>query len=287
MGYDDKLTIINFNSQKKGLYSISPDDRSTYLSSVLEQEEPGICFLPGDDKRARLNAVRGYGQFTTPNADDTVLLYDTNKVEMKQPQVNLNSLVGDLAGLDLNQMVCPQVEVSSLRPCKSVVKEFSIVSWAYKLFEERSVRMETRAESIITFAQRLSVKTEKPVIISGEMNIDSTILDRIVKTRCSEMQKLFLGEIEPDMIEAGFLPSNMKTATLEFRHLFMMKVFRCSSSTIIKTRERQAVADCFIASKQLDLAEAKLLHVEQVSEHSICIRKVTFLDTYIYRHPHG
>lgn len=269
MGYDDKLTIINFNSQKKGLYSMPPDERSTYLSSVLEKEEPGICFLPGDDKRAGLNAVRGYGQYTIPNAEDTVLLYDTNKVQMKQPGVDLNSLVGDLSGLDLNQMVCPQVVVSSLKPYTAVVKEFNIVSWAYQLFEGKSVRMETRAESIVIFSQRLSVKTGKPVIISGEMNIDAAILDSIVKTRCTEMQKLFLGAIKPDMTEAGFLPSNMKTAATEFRHLFMMKVFRCSSNTTVQTRERQAVADCFIASKQLDLVETTLLDVEQVSGHVI------------------
>ncbi|XP_045197274.2 uncharacterized protein LOC123551996 [Mercenaria mercenaria] len=274
---NDNLSIISFNSSRKGLLTLSDGQRPSYLQRLFESAEPDICFLPGDDKYANLNVIRGYGQYTIPNAEATVLLYDSNRVKMMEPKASLNSF-GPLPGLDFNQMVVPQVEVSTLQPYQQVVKEFSMVSWKHDFFQTATVEVKTLVESIITFSQRLAITTGKPVLIGGEMNIDFTILNQIVNKLSNDNQEDFLSTMQSVMSEQGFLPSMTKSSLRDIRHLFMMKVFRCksnSSNGVVKTwddrKSTEVVADCFIASKHLQLAEASLLDVEKVTGRQICI----------------
>jgi hypothetical protein len=189
---------------------------------------------------------------------------------MTNPKVNLSTL-GPIPGLDLNQMVVPDVEVSSLQPIKTPVKTFNMVSWRYDFFETacERVTVEKWVEGIITFSQRLAWTTQKPVIIGGEMKVEFNMLMKIVKKLSSDSQKGFLENMQPIMGEMGYLPSMSKSSLTNVRHLFMMNVFRCDTSKhqeIVQTWDGtpEVVADCFIASKNLELAEATLLDVEQV-----------------------
>jgi hypothetical protein len=269
---NDNLSIVSFNSSRKGLLTLSPDQRPSYLQRIFQSSnaKPDICFLPGDDKYAKLHAIRGYDQFTVPNSEDTVFLFDVNRVKMEKPKVNFNSF-GQLPGLDFDKLVVPQVEVSTLQPYKQVVKEFSMISWKYGYFQSTGISVETLMESLITFSQRLAITTEKPVLIGGEMNIEYSTLMKIVKKLSTNQQEEFLANMQPVMSEQGFLPSMTKSSLRDIRHLFMMNVFQCksnSSNGVIKTwedRQRtEIVPDCFIASKHLKLAEASLLDVEEV-----------------------
>lgn len=284
---NDKLSIVSFNSSRKGLMTLSPGQRPSYLQRLFESAEPDICFLPGDDKYAKLNVIRGYGQFTVPHNDDTVLLYNSNRVSMKEPQVSLNAF-GYLPGLDFDQLVVPQVEVTAPKPVNQIVKEFSMVSWKFDFFEtasKKGLRAETLLESIITFTQRLAWTTRKPVLIGGEMKIDFNILKKIVERLSHKENDQFLAELQPILEKVGYLPSMTEASSSDLRKLFMMKVFRCqpnNSTTIVNTWEQnnnrqEVVSDCFIASKNLQLAEASLLDVEQVTGRQI---SMPLLQTY-------
>ncbi|XP_045197391.2 uncharacterized protein LOC123552067 [Mercenaria mercenaria] len=274
--YNDNISIISLNSSRKGLLAMPQDDQVNYLNSIFENAPPDICFLPGDDKMAKLNVIRGYKQFTIPNAKDTVLLYDTSRITMKKPNVSFNSF-GPMPGLDFNKMVVPQVEVFTLKPCQRVVKEFSIVSWTFDFFETAPVQPETLVESIIIFAQQLAKITRIPVLIGGEMSIDHRKLNEIVKKVSKDSQEEFLASIHPEMSENEYLPSMTKASSRNQRHLFMMNVYRCEANGANGSVEQsvggntsdQVVADCFIASKTLHLTEPTFLDFNEVTGRKI------------------
>ncbi|XP_052803000.1 uncharacterized protein LOC128233386 [Mya arenaria] len=271
MGHD-KLSIVSFNSSRKGLNSLPDVHRSPYLQRILEASEPEICLLPGDDKTVSMNSVKGYGQYKVPSADGTVLLFDNNRVRMRSPNVSFNTF-GPLPGLDMDNMVCPGVEVLSLTPSgnQSVVKEFSMVTWKYTMSTETKVKIETLAESLILFSQRLALLTGKPVLVGGELTIDHGSLKEIVGKLSKDGQEMFLSGVQPEMEKLGYLPSMAKGSLRDQRHLFMMNVFKCSSGTngLGHKRNEALVSDCFIASKALELTEAKLVDVEQVTGRQI------------------
>ncbi|KAH3738730.1 uncharacterized protein LOC127850263 [Dreissena polymorpha] len=272
----DNLSIVSLNSARRGFESLNGRQRTPYLERILQSSTPDICFLPGDDKAIGLHAVVGYQQFLVPSADGTVLLYNHKRMSMRQPEVNVNA-IGPLPGLDLCQMVCPGVEVYAPEDNR-VVREFSMISWKYTLFTDCKLPEKTTlAESIIIFAQRLAWMSQKPLLIGGEMPIDHGTLQNIVRKICNDNQELFLADISPEMKEIGYLPSNIKSSLRNLRHLFMMNVFRCNTSftkpqKIVQTwNAGPPNADCFIASKALDLTEAQLLDVDDVIGRKIKI----------------
>lgn len=244
-----------------------PSERgSKYLGDILDGAKPDICFLPGDDKSLKCSGIiRGYDQYLTSNGDSAALLFNASKVQMKSPDVNLSAF-GNLAGLDVDQLVCPRVEIRAPAPISNIVKEFNLITWKYTLYTEAKVQVETLSESLILLAQRLAWQTGKGVLIGGEMTIDFSSLQKLINKLCKEGDEMFLSSIQPEMGQLGYLPSMTKASLRDQRHLFMMKVFRCSSNTgngIVNTWNGQ-VADCFIASKTLELTEASLMNVEQV-----------------------
>lgn len=247
-----------------------------YLDKILNEEKADICFLPGDDQSAKLSGiVRGYGQYLSPTADGTILLYNSSKVQMKKPDVNF-SVFGHLPGIDFDQMVCPQVEITTHYPERRVVKEFNLISWKYTLYSEPKTDISVLTESILLFSQRLALQTGKGVLIGGEMTIDYSLLQQIVKKVSTDQDELFMANMQPEMSQLGYLPSMTKGSFREHRHLYKMDLYRCSGpsmndtgSGVVKTWKQ---ADCFIASKTLELTEAKLVNVEQVLGREISVK---------------
>ena len=77
----DCINIISMHSARRGLEELAPRHRSSYLQKLIEGASPDICFMPGDNgKCLEENVVVGYEQYRTPNQENTVLLYDTNRV---------------------------------------------------------------------------------------------------------------------------------------------------------------------------------------------------------------
>ncbi|XP_052804760.1 uncharacterized protein LOC128234535 [Mya arenaria] len=251
------LSIVSFNSSRRGLNSLKTSERSTYLKSIFEGSSPDSCLLPGDDKAMSMNAVVGYGQYQVISADGTVLLYDNKRISMSEPQVSLNSF-GPLPELYTYKMVCPSVQVLDGR---SVVKEFSLVSWKYTMFTESKERTRT-LESTIVFSQRLAFSTGKPVFIGGEMAIDCETIQTITTNLSQKGKERFLSDAQSEMVEHAFLPSTTSATFRDRRHLFELKLYRCKSGPMLSSSGSQP--DCFISSKILELSEAKLVDVEKV-----------------------
>ncbi|KAL4237079.1 hypothetical protein ACF0H5_005463 [Mactra antiquata] len=285
MGYKDKLSIVSFNSQRKGLQSLSGTDRPSYYRELFENVQPDVCFLPGDDEYKSMVAVTGYKQYLKPESDDTVLLYDSNTVEMKQPQLSLETLTGDLPLLDVQQLVVPDVTVSSLEPYTRVVKEFNLISWRFdylQRFNSFDGSQNRAVQSLVTFSQRLSDITRKPVLIGGELNMSFSELENIVKELSKNGHQEYLDGVQPFTSAMGYTRPISNTALRDQRHLFMMDVIKCSHSGlngIVKTWDSTMVADCFIASKQLQLAEAKLVDIEKVIGRKVCVPLTTYRPT--------
>ena len=77
----DCINIISMHSARRGLEELARNHRSSYLQKLIEGASPDICFMPGDNgKCLEENVVVGYEQYRTPNQENTVLLYDTNRV---------------------------------------------------------------------------------------------------------------------------------------------------------------------------------------------------------------
>ncbi|KAH3738729.1 uncharacterized protein LOC127850261 [Dreissena polymorpha] len=265
----DNLSIVSLNSARRGFESLKETHRTPYLERILQSSTPDICFLPGDDKAIGPNAVVGYQQFPAPSGDGTVLLYNYKRMTLRQPEVDMYNVIQPLKGLDPLKLVCPIVEVYAPGENR-VVREFSMISWKYTLFKNCREEPTSLAESIILFAQRLAQMTKRPLLIGGEMPFDHGTLQNIVKKISHDNQEQFIMDISPEMKEDGYLTSNIKSSQLSQRHLFIMKVYRCSTSF---TKPQEIVqtwnagppnADCFIASKALELTEAQLLDVEPV-----------------------
>ncbi|XP_052804761.1 uncharacterized protein LOC128234536 [Mya arenaria] len=258
----DNLSIVSFNSSRRGLNSLRTSERSPYLERIIEGSSPDICLLPGDDKAMTMNAVRGYGQYYVPSADGTVLLYDSNRIRMNEQQVNVNGF-GPLPELDTYKMVLPSVQVLSLMPSndRSVVKEFSLVSWKYTMFSQSRDKTRT-LESLIVFCQWLALSTEKAVFIGGEMAIDYDTIVKITKNLSQKGRERYVSDAQSEMVDHAFLPSMTKATVRDRRHLFEMNVYKCKSDPVLSSNEPQA--DCFISSKILELSEAKLVDVEKV-----------------------
>lgn len=253
---------------------MSKEQSSNYLGHILNGAQPDICFLPGDDKCLKYSGcVNGYGQYLVPTLDGTVLLY-SSRVEVKKPDISFGTF-GPLPGIDFDKMVCPQVAIRAAAPMNHIVKEFNLITWNHTLYTESKTDIGTLSESIILFAQRLSIQTGRCVLIGGEMTIEFTTLEDIVKKLSTEQKELFLSNIQPEMSQLGYLPSMTNATFRGLRHLFEMKVFRCNANEVTKSKTRISnvrnnnVADCFIASKELELTEAKLVDVEQATARCI------------------
>jgi hypothetical protein len=64
-------------------------------------------------------------------------------------------------------------------------------------------------ESILIFSQRLTDRTEKPIFIGGEMNIELDILMKIIK-KIKDKEMTFLKSLKPDADEQCYTPSMLR-----------------------------------------------------------------------------
>ena len=178
---------------------------------------------------------------------------------MERPDISFSTF-GDLKGLDIDKLVSPMVQIRSLKPTKSVVKEFVMVSWERDLFSFEINQDFTVLKNLVIFSQRFASASYKPVFIGGEIPLSFENVNSIVK-ECSKDAKFeFMCKAQEDLGPRGYLPSMTSGSTTSLRHKFMLEVFRCRSNLT----HSEPVADCFIASKELQVAEATILNVENV-----------------------
>ena len=251
MGYDIK--IVSMNLSKAGRQNES------YLRRLLDGEKPDLCLLPGDNTDMKNCVICGYEQYLTQGNEQTVLLYNPNRLKLKWSPVSVNQY-NQLPGTNFDDLVCPEAEVQ-LGPYKEP-KRFSILTWHFSLTRETSITRRTQAENIIRLSQNISRNREIPMFIGGDFNIDLVSMQQLVKHVSSEgKQALNQQATESELFpEETWLPS-MKNGTLRLqRHLIAMEVFACKqSSSIVAEYGSQQQFDFFVASKALLLKETTLV----------------------------
>ncbi|XP_053397571.1 uncharacterized protein LOC123551995 [Mercenaria mercenaria] len=116
-----------------------------------------------------------------------------------------------------------------------------------------------------------------PVLIGGEKSISDRKLKELVKKLSKDYQAEFLASVQPEMSENGYLPSMTKASLKPQLQLFNMKVLRCEpkgtngsvGQLFEGTRSEQEVANCFIASKSLNLTEPTFLDMNEITRREI------------------
>ena len=181
---------------------------------------------------------------------------------MNKPNVHLSTF-GQLPGLDMDKLVTPMVEILTKQPVRSVVKEFNMVSWRRDVFPSSLGQVEESKvlQSIIIFSQRFAQQTGKPIFIGGEIPLPYEMVSAIVKKLSKGANNDFLTQATDEMKPLGLTPGMVNGSQTSIRHKFMLEVFRCRSNS---TWSEPTVSDCFIASKELQLTQAKMMDVEQV-----------------------
>lgn len=269
----DSLSIVSMNSSRKGLFSLPPSHRTKYLQDILNNAEPEICFLPGDKGETRKDVVIGYQQYMTETNNASVILFKNQRIQMKNPKFNLNS-IGPLPGISYEDIVCPFVEVETLAPNpKSVIKQFSAISWHYQMLEYAvSQGKQTQmSESLVIFAQRVALTTGNPVLICGEFPITFNEIMKIIREQNKFHKTGFLEDFQQHLGPQGFLPSMTNGATRELRHKFELEVFRCKAfeKKVSLKEEEVQVPDFFLASKELELKEPSLINFEHLTGRKV------------------
>lgn len=276
MDYDENtaISIYSFNSARKGFCSMSLRESSKYLRYILNDAQPDICLLPGDSKALKYSGCENrYRQYGVPTLDGTVLLY-SSRVDVNKPDINFTTF-RPLPGIDFDKLVCPRVAIRAPAPLSHIVKEFNIVTWKHTLYTESKIDVRAPTESIILFGQQLAIETERGVFICGEMTVDAMTVQPIVKKLNENQRELFLSALTQDRPQVGYLPNMMSALFRAKRHLFEMKVFKCDARAVNESNSAKMnnlnnnEADCFIASKDLELTKAELVNVEDCTARSI------------------
>ena len=251
MGYDIK--IISMNLSKAGR------QHESYLRQLLDGEKPDLCLLPGDNNDMKNCVVSGYEQYLTQGNEQTVLLYNPNRLKLKWSPVSINQYQ-PLPGTDFDTLVCPEAEVE-LGPYREQ-KRFSILTWHFSLTREIKIDRRTQAENIIRLSQTISMTRQIPTLIGGDFNLDLCSMQKIVKHVSSGGQQDFINQATQSGMfpKDTWLPSMVNGTLRPQRHLIAMQVFACKqSSSIVAEYGYQQQSDFFVASKSLVLKEPTLV----------------------------
>lgn len=269
----DALSIVSMNSSRKGLLSLSPSNRTSYLQNILENAEPDLCFLPGDKGETGKDVVIGYQQYMSPTNRETVLLYKAERIKMSSPSFSFNSF-GELPLVSYENILCPLVNVETLAPNpKHVIKQFSAISWHYQMCDialSKGQQMKM-SESLVILARMVAMTTRQPVLVCGEFPVSFNEVMNIVKEQTKQNRADFLQGWQEELGPHGYLPSMTNGATRDMRHRFELKGFRCKAleKNVNIRAEEASIPDFFLASKELELKEPSLMNVEKLTGRKV------------------
>lgn len=246
MGLDSDIKIISMNLTKAGR------GNESYLRKLLDVEKPDLCLLPGDNDDMKKCTVYGYQQYLTQGNDQTVLLYNTEKVKLKWSPVSADKYA-QLPGVNFDELVCPEAEVQ-LGPHMDP-KHISILTWAPSM-TRKNIDRRMQAEHIIRLAQGISMNRQIPMLIGGDFNFALNNMEHVVKDISSQGKN----DLNKRAAESGYypakewLPGMINGSLWPLKHLITMNLVACKSSVVAEYG-----SDFFVASKALMLKEPTLV----------------------------
>lgn len=253
MGRDtDRLRIISMNaSGRKGrLYQ---DYRKSFLEDVIGNDEPDILFLPGDHPNMKSSVMAEYDQVNVLHNNDTILLYDTKRIQLHSPKwyEAIPSLV--VPGIDKEKLMYPLVDVKAPLPTQNVVKQFYCISWHWELTQTTSQERYQFAFRYVWLAQYLAWIYGFEVLIGGDFNLPVDKIEEILNEHNNLVQKS-IDEVKPFFQEMGYLDDMTDYVHRPQRRLRQLKLHKCKSVEGI-----QHDTDYFVSSKEMQLCNTEMM----------------------------
>ncbi|XP_071173832.1 uncharacterized protein [Mytilus edulis] len=253
MGRDtDRLTIVSMNaSGRKGRQY--QNYRKSYLDDIIGDNEPDILFLPGDDPDMSSPVLKDYRQTQVHHNHETVLLYDTKRLQLQTP--NWYDLIPSLVvpGIAQGKLMYPLVDILAPKPTQHVVKQFHCISWHWELTQTTTQELYQFAFRYLWLAQYLGWISGVEILIGGDFNLPIQQIQKLLSEHNTLVQKQ-VEDIKPFFREMGYMDEMTDNVNRPGRRLRQLKLHKCKSVAGINQE-----TDYFVASKEMQLCKTEMM----------------------------
>ena len=248
MGRDtDRLTIISMNaSGRKGRQY--QEYRRSVLKDVIGDAKPDMLFLPGDNLDMNSSFVESYRKANVLHQDDTVLLYDSKRIQVDNKLPSLN-----LTGIDTKKLMYSVVGIKAPYPTQHVVKQFHCISWHWELTQTTSNELCNFAWRYMLIAQYLALTTELEVLIGGDFNLPICQIEELISKHNKLVEKS-IDDVKPHFRDLGFLDDMTEYVHRPQRRIRQLRLHKCKS--VEGTKQD---TEYFISSKEMQLRNTETM----------------------------
>lgn len=253
MGRDtDRLRIISMNASGRNGKQYQ-NYRHSYLNEIIGHDEPDILFLPGDEPDMSSPVLTDYRQEQVAYKHETVLLYDTKRLKLKNPKGYdlIPSLM--VPGITKGQLLYPLFDVLAPKPTQHVVKQFHCVSWHWELTQTTSEERYKFAFRYLWLAQYLGWTSGVEILIGGDFNLPIQQIQQLLDEHNTLVQKAF-EDVKPFFREMGYMDEMTDNIHRPGRRLRQLKLQKCKSSAGVNQE-----TDYFVASKEMQLCNTEMM----------------------------
>ncbi|CAC5397814.1 unnamed protein product [Mytilus coruscus] len=185
----DRLKIVGLNlfgSNGKQIQS----DRRSYLDDVMWHNGPDILFLPGDNLDMSSLALEDYRPAKVAFNLDTVLLYDTKRLQLPTPHWYGRIPYFKVPDIDKDKLMYPLMDILSPQPTSHVVKQFHCISWHWELTRQTNSQKDLYqfARQNLWLAQYLAFLSGVEVLIGGNFNLSLSQIKPLVEEHNNQIQ---------------------------------------------------------------------------------------------------
>ncbi|XP_076111888.1 uncharacterized protein LOC143080091 [Mytilus galloprovincialis] len=253
MGRDtDRLRIISMNaSGRKGKQY--QNYRHSYLNEIIGHDEPDILFLPGDNPDMSSPVLTDYRQAQVAHNHETVLLYDTKRLQLKTP--NWYDMIPSLVvpGISLGKLMYPLVHILAPKPTQHIVKQFHCVSWHWELTPTASDLRYKFASRYLWLAQYLGWISGVEILIGGDFDLPIQQIQKLIDEHNTLVREA-LEDVKPFFRDMGYMDEMTDNINRPGRRLRQLKLHKCRSSLGVNKE-----TDYFVASKEMQLCNTEMM----------------------------
>ncbi|XP_063443184.1 uncharacterized protein LOC134723525 [Mytilus trossulus] len=250
----DRLSIISMKFNASGRKGRQFQEyRNSYLNDVVGQNQPDLLFLPGDKPDMSSPVLTDYRQAQVVHNQDTVLLYDTKRLQLQTQ--NSHELISSLVvpGITQGKLLYPLVNILAPKPTQHIVKQFHCISWHWELTQTTSQELYTFASRYLWLAQYLGWITGVEILIGGDFNLKLPQVQQLVDEHNQIVQNS-IENVKPFFREMGFLDDMTDYVHRPGRLLRQLKLHQCKSVAGINQE-----TDYFVASKEMQLCKTEMM----------------------------
>lgn len=263
----DRLNIVGLNACGRNGKQIQSDHRS-YLDDIIWHNQPDILFTTGNNLDMTSLALEDYRAARVAFNLDTVLLYDTKRLKLPTPHWYGQIPYFKVPGIDKNKLMYPLVDIMSPQPTSHVVKQFHCISWHWELTHENNSPKDLFqfARQILWLSQYLAFLSGVEVLIGGNFNLSLSKIKEVVDEHNNQIHGA-IEFVKPMFRQMGYDDDMTDTIHRQGRKLCQLRVHECKS-----TNSSKQGADYFVASKQMNLCNIKMMAEPKGPTTTSCIK---------------